>query len=253
MKVILLFNWDIITEITNPFATIVFLGTLIFFFLTNILTTKTPINNKYVLYFSVLMLLLGVITLGLNFSDNQRVKKNLSVCEVEHKRLQNENSVLFAANEQNKALKDSFYLAKEELTQKLENLIEANHKLELKYHESLVENNKYKSDLQKHKSFQYSFIEGFAAVRDPKTGMWGYQRKGQSLSDVEFIYIAACNFSEGRAGVVYKSNKWGFVDKSFGPPIINCIYEKAEAFENGKARVKYKNKWIYINKLGEKL
>lgn len=253
MKIIFLFDWSVIPKVANPFATIAFLATMVFFSLISLLNSKTPTNNKTVIIFSIVILLLGVITLGLNFSDNQSLKRDISLCETEMKRLLKEKELIFAENEKNKAFKDSFNIAKKELTNQLETLTKANHKLELKYQESLAENNKYRLELQKHKSYQYSFKEGFAAVRDPKTGMWGYQRKGQSLSEVEFIYIAACNFSEGRAGVVYKSTKWGFVDKSLGPPILNCLYDEAEAFDKGKARVKYKGEWIFINSLGKRV
>lgn len=93
-----------------------------------------------------------------------------------------------------------------------------------------------------------NFSDGFSRHADAL-----YYRDIQSKylpGNPEFYYDWGKNFQEGRAAVLNrKSKKWGIIDKK-GILVIPAIYDEVHSFSEGLAFVKKKDKYFYIDSIG---
>lgn len=97
------------------------------------------------------------------------------------------------------------------------------------------------------------FKEGLLQVR--LNDKWGYvDIKGRII--IKHQFEGTRGFSDGLAIVVKREGfdlyYYGFINKS-GDIIIPFKYTKAEDFKDGIAKVMLDNKWIYIDKNGNKV
>src|SRR5260221_5133279 len=93
------------------------------------------------------------------------------------------------------------------------------------------------------------FSSGLARVQ--KENKWGFiDATGKTI--IKFQYKNANDFAEGLAPVMTENNLWGYIDAT-GKFILSPEYLQALQFRNGEAIVKSGDKFIFINRNGEKL
>lgn len=97
------------------------------------------------------------------------------------------------------------------------------------------------------------FKEGLLPVR--LNDLWGYV-DAKEKTIIKHQFEGTLGFSEGLAIVIKRAGfdlyYYGFIDKS-GNSVIPFNYTKAENFKDGVAKVMLDNKWIYIDKNGDKV
>jgi hypothetical protein len=200
---------------------------------------------------SMAFALIGAWVYVATYKDvGDELKKQKEQCE----KILKERENFLVESKRDNALKDTCVQDRISLRNELTKANEKNQSLTSKLGTVEYKNELLAKELTKYKSEPYKYFCGYAAIRDKDSGKWGYLKKGDPKSSIEFMYDEACRFSEGRAFVKYnKSNKYGIIDTHLGKPLVSCIFEKPKWFENGRASVVYKGENIYIDKKGDKI
>lgn len=249
------------SKINNVFALICFISAVLFSVLAGVIAIKqkpTDTNGQKLIAQNMNRLIIAALCLATigciaHIWTYKNIEKELESAKTENIKITNDRDINKINTNVLHSIKDSCVKDKIKLREELTQISEENKSLNNRFEDLKIENRQLKLEITQFKSHEYQYYCGFAAVRDPKSGKWGYLKKGQPKSSIEFIYDDACRFSEGRAFVKYNSSKYGIIDKSFGIPIVPCIFEKPQWFENGRALVTYKGERIYIDKKGDRI